>query len=271
MEWHLGLVALTFLGIFAPSSLVLVGLGLAYTIWYCVDSAMHARLDDLERWHGPSTWARRLRWRTMLAWLHFLEPIARDWGRLRGGLTPWRSARPGRQSVPSISPWWQRMQPLRRAGSWSYPGTMKLERYALLKRLTDKLNTRNCAVGWNSDWQDWDLRVRRGALGEARLRLAVEHHGGPQRVAKIAVSIRQPASFYWVQATLAVAAVVAAALGLWVAPIALAALLALVWIAPTAEANRLESALRSVADEVAAEMDPHLSDDVVGGQEAATG
>ena len=36
----------------------------------------------------------------------------------------------------------------------------------------------------------WDMRLRRGALGEASLRMVVEHHGGPRRVARFAAGIR---------------------------------------------------------------------------------
>jgi len=260
MGWHLSRHAVTVRGLSAPFSFILVSMGLAYTAWYCVDSAVHARIDQLVTRHDPATWYRRLRWRAMLAWLHFLEPIARDWGRLRGGLTPWRSALRAPHPAAAVSPWWQRMQPLRRAGRWSYSGTMNLEKYALLQRLSGQLRARNCAVGWNSDWQDWDLRVWRGALGEIKLRLAVEHHGGPRRVAKVAVATRQTTPFYWVQAALAVAALGTGALGLWAIPAVLAALLALLWIGLTAEANRLEATVRSVADEVAAELDPQAGD-----------
>ena len=41
-------------------------------------------------------------------------------------------------------------------------------------------------MGWNSDYDPWDLVLRRGALGQAELRMVVEHHGGPRRVARFA-------------------------------------------------------------------------------------
>jgi len=131
---------------------------------------------------------------------------------------------------------------------------MALEKFPFLERLTLRLAARTCAVGRNADWQDWDLQVRRGALGEARLRMAVEHHGGPTRVAKLSAVIGQSKTFYWVQGTLAASALTMGALGLHLPFVVLASLLALSLLAPTVEASRLETAIRSAAHEVAAEL-----------------
>lgn len=256
MEFHLVLIALTFLGIFFPPALLLVGLGLGYTAWYCVASAAHAKLNDLAATDGPATWARRVRWRALIAWLHFLEPLARDWGRLKGGLTPWRNALPEARRMPRPSRWWQRLQPLRRRLGWAYPGSLPLEKYAFLERLTRKLVARGCAVCWNADWQDWDLKVRRGALGEAKLRMVVEHHGGPKRLARLSAAIRPPKALYWLQGALAASGAAIGALGLHLPLAFLGASLAILWIAPIVEANRLEVAIRSTADEVARELGP---------------
>ena len=146
------------------------------------------------------------------------------------------------------------MQPWLRRVRWASPGGMELEKHAFLDRLTKKLSARGGAVGWNADWQEWDLRVGRGALGEAQLRMAVEHHGGPRRVARFAAVIRPSRSLYWVQGALATSAVAMGAVGLYLPLAIVGAFLAVLWIAPIVEANRLETALRSAADEVAAEL-----------------
>jgi hypothetical protein len=256
MEWHLGLVALTVLGVFWPWAFVLVAAGIGYSAWYCVATAAQANLDVLVATEGPATWSRRLRWRAMLAWLYFLEPVARDWGRLKNGLTPWRSALPAASSAPGLSRWWQRLQPFRRTVGWICPGGVAMEKHTFLERVTRKLTVRGIAVGWNLDWQDWDLKIGRGTLGEARLRLVVEHHGGPRRLARFAATLRPSGSFYWLFGALAASAAVVGAFGLQLG-LAVHALLAMaLWIAPIAEANRLESAMRSAADEVAGERQP---------------
>jgi GT2 family glycosyltransferase len=256
MEWHLALVGLAALGLVVPWALSLVAAGLLYTAWYCVDSAMHARTHELVARHGPATPLRRLQWTAMLAWLHFLEPVARDWGRIKGGLTPWRTARTGETQTSLVSHWWQRLHPIRRDVRWSYKGGGGLEKIAFLDRLTAELTRRNCAVGWNSVWQDWDIKVRRGALGQGRLRLAIEHHGGGNRMAKLAATIEQPGTLGWVQISLATAAVALALTQLYVGLAIVVLVLAALWIAPVLEADQLERTIRSVADEVARSIDP---------------
>ncbi|HSB70842.1 MAG TPA: glycosyltransferase [Candidatus Methylomirabilis sp.] len=251
MESHFALVFLMFLGIFVPWVLALCALGLGYMAWYCWASAALAKIDDLVATDGPPTWARRLRWRAMIAWLHFLEPLARDWGRLKSGLTPWRSALQGARPRPCASRWWQRVRPLRRRVHWSYPGDPACEKFTFLDRLTRNLVARGCAVGWNADWQDWDLKVRRGVLGEAQLRMVVEHHGGPRRLARLSTVIRSAKPLTWFQGALAASAMGLGFLGHYLPLVVLAVVLGLLWVACLVEADRLEVAVRSAADEVA--------------------
>jgi O-antigen biosynthesis protein len=250
MEFHFALAALLVLGLFVPWSLALAGVGLSYLGIYCAVCASRASLDDILDPDDRARWTRRLRCRLAIAWLNFLEPIARDWGRLRGGLTPWRSARTVRETKPRSSAWWQRLQPFRRAVQWTHRGGPALDKYAFLERLTAKLFAAGCAVGWNHVADDWDLKVRRGALGEARARTVVEHHGGPRRLVRLSATIRPSRSIVWAQAVLAAAGLGFGVLGLWL-PFALVALAtAVLWVAPIAEASRLEAAIQVAAEEV---------------------
>lgn len=245
MEWHLTLFALLALGLVIPWTLLLVGVGLGYTAWYCLACASRAKLDAV------TTWRQRLRSRAMIAWLHFLEPLARDWGRLKGGLTPWRSTLPGARVAPHASRWWQRFQPFWRRVRWTYPGRMTLEKYQFLQQLTGELRGRGCAVGWNAEYQAWDLVVRRGALGIAKLRMVVEHHGGPRRLARLSAVITPARSIYWTQTMLAAAALTTGALGLRAGFAVLAASFVGLWVAPIKEASRLEAMLEAAAAAVA--------------------
>ncbi len=265
MEWHFALIALMVLGAFVPWAFLPVGIGLGYTAWYCIRCSTCAKLDDLAATNAPSTWTQRLQWRSMIAWLHFLEPLARDWGRLKGGLTPWRSALPEARRMPRRTRWWQRLQPFRRRLRWTYPGSTALEKYTFLDCLTRKLVARGCAVGWNADWQDWDLKVRRGALGEAKLRMVVEHHGGPKRLARLSAALRPPKGLYWLQGALAASGAVIGALGLHLPLALIGAFLTILWIAPIVEANRLEAAVQSAAADVARELSEEGLEEVVTG------
>ncbi len=254
MEWHLGLIALAFLGMFIPWLLPAAGIGLAYTAAYSMVCAANAKLDVFISRHGAATWARRLRWRATLALLNLLEPLARDWGRIKGGLTPWRSVLRHRVQTSYVSRWWQHLQPFRRRLKWFYRGNMNLEKHAFLERLTKKMVSNGCAVGWNETWQNWDLKIRRGMLAEAELQMVVEHHGGPRRLARLSALIKQAKILSWLQGGTAVFAAGMWAAGFYMTPILFILLFAVLYMAPLKEGLRLEAALRSVTDEIVSEL-----------------
>jgi hypothetical protein len=254
MEWHVFLLACLVVGVFVPWMLLLATAGLAYTAWYCIASAGQAKLADVLAPRRPMSTRDRLRWRATIAWFHLLEPLARDWGRLKGGLTPWRSALRGGSARPRLSRWGQRWQPLQRRVEWSYSGDVRLEQYGFLERLTKRLVARGCAAGWNPDHHDWDLKVRRGALGEARVRIVVEHHGGPRRLARLSATIAPTRAVYWGLGAATLTAAVVGAFGVSICLGILLAVLGVLWVAPIIEADRLEAIVHSEADVVAEEL-----------------
>jgi hypothetical protein len=256
METHLTLAALVVLSLVFPWALAAAALIIGYIFFYSAACAVNANLDVL----GPeqASWTERLKWRFAIGWLHFLEPIARDWGRLLGGLTPWRSAFDAESSElgrPRKS-FWRRLLPFWRKVKWSFSGGAYLEKDAILEKITQSLATQRCAVGWNSDFEAWDLKLRRGALGEARLRMVVEHHGGPRRVARFAAYFRASLPILWAIALLAFGSVVAATFGLFVPSAALLMLFLVLWMASVRELNRIEDGLWAMAQHVCAELVP---------------
>ncbi len=254
MEYHFALAALMVLGFFFPLAFVLVGVGMLYTFWYCVACAAKAKLDVLEATERSVTWRHRLRWRAMIAWLHFLEPLARDWGRLKGGLTPWRNVLPNASRRRLASRWWQRLLPFRRVARWNCPGTIALESYGFLDLLSRKLTARGCSVGWNRLHETWDLKARRGALTEARIRVVIEHHGGPRRLIRLSSIIQPPKSVLWVQGVTATLAGVLGAYGFLAPAVLLATAFVTLSVTLVVHANRLEAAILSIAAEVAEEL-----------------
>src|SRR4029450_13501863 len=146
---HAVLVLLGFLSFFFPWAFAIFAVGFAYMIGYCVSCALAANIDRLAAAEGPPTLLRRLRWRALIAYLHFLEPIARDWGRLKGGLTSWRPVFLDRSAERRAGQWWQWFQPFRRVVRWTIPGTIALEKNAFLDRLLRKLTRPCCAVSCN--------------------------------------------------------------------------------------------------------------------------
>jgi GT2 family glycosyltransferase len=255
MEWHFALAALLVLGLFQPLALAAVGIGAAYTVFYCAACAWWADISNLERTAGPSTLLKRFRWRLFIAYLNFLEPIARDWGRLKGGLTPWRTAVIGVGHGIATASTWMSLQPFYRHVRWARRGGPSLDKFPFLDRLSNQLIARGCAVGWNPSSEPWDLRVRRGALGDLLFTMVVEHHGGLRRQARFAATVRPPKTVQWVLGVIAVLAALAALEGLTATVVLLLAALLVMWVAPIIEGSRLEIALRTASEEVAAALE----------------
>jgi hypothetical protein len=104
-----------------------------------------------------------LRLRALTAALHALQPAARLWGRAHSGLTPWR----------------------RRARRFAWPRTRWREVWSERWADTDTRVARMATVARREatsvlpggPFDRWDLQVRTGALGAARVRFAIEEHG----------------------------------------------------------------------------------------------
>jgi len=259
MESHAALVLLAFLSIFFPWALAIFAVGFAYIIGYCVSCALAAKIEGLVAAEGPPTLLRRMRWRTLIAYLHFLEPIARDWGRFKGGLTSWRPVFSDRSAKRRPSRSWRQFQPFKRVVRWTIPGTVALEKNAFLDRLLRKLTRPGCAVSCNGMFDDWDLKLRRGALGTAWLRMVVEHHGGPKRLARLSVGIAPSRPVYWVYGTVAALALVMEQFGGIMPAAAMAMVFAVLWMAAITEANRLEDSIMVAAADAARELEAERS------------
>jgi hypothetical protein len=124
------------------------------------------------------------------------------------------------------------------------------EKNDLLDSMTKYLNASKCAVGWNADFHNWDMKIRRGVFGEAILRLAIEYHGGPKRLARFAATIRPSRSVYWFQIMSAILLGVSGTLGFYSAFIMALLLFSILWIAPIIEANRIEETLAAATNDV---------------------
>ncbi len=83
--------------------LLLTGLaGWSTTIGRCVQFARRSDLSGLPPLGGRSLAASRRRYRGLIAWLHFIQPIARLYGRLRG---MWSPPAPAASEHVSRMPW----------------------------------------------------------------------------------------------------------------------------------------------------------------------
>lgn len=115
----------------------------------------------------PAARMERLKLRALTALLHLLQPLARLIGRIRRGLTPWRSC-----AVPGV------------ALPWPCPKTFTLwneewcSPITLLETLEANFRSIRTVVRRGGDFDRWDLELRGGLLGSARILMAVEEHGG---------------------------------------------------------------------------------------------
>ena len=95
--------------------------------------------------------------------LHALQPLARLTGRVKSGLSPWRSRGPR-----AIAPWsasgdvWSE--------NWRSPETW-------VAQVQRQLASLDASVFSGGPWDDWDLEVRGGLFAGVRVQVATEEHG----------------------------------------------------------------------------------------------
>jgi GT2 family glycosyltransferase/ABC-type nitrate/sulfonate/bicarbonate transport system ATPase subunit len=106
-----------------------------------------------------------LRLRALTAFLFVLQSYARLHGRLREGLRPW-----GRRAPPAL-----RLPYPRVCLVWSEAWQPVEQR---LHHVEAALRNASVRVRRGGDFDRWDLDVRGGVLAGARVRMAVEEHGG---------------------------------------------------------------------------------------------
>ncbi len=209
-EWYLVILALALLSA--------LGTAWAPLLWLaplCAAAALVPLADAVRGGAGAQFAARpRSRWsllrmRALTAFLHLGGPAARLSGRLVGGLTPWRLHR---RALALPRP--------RRIAYWSESRREALDRVGDVEsalRATDAPSRRG------GPHDRWDLEVRGGTLGAARVLLAIEEHGGGAQLVRAQLRPR------WSHTAVGLAAVLATLGALAVgdgAPVAAAALLA---------------------------------------------
>jgi len=113
----------------------------------------------------------------LTAFLHVLQPLARLWGRIRYGLTPWRVRTRTRLSVPRT----------RVLEVWSEEWKST---EAWLTHLEALLQMAGAPVSRGGGFDRWDLEVRPGVLGTVRMSMAVEEHGGGKQLARFRIQPR---------------------------------------------------------------------------------
>jgi len=125
---------------------------------------------------GPTrNFLQRARLTGLTTLLHLLQPLARLFGRVRWGLSPWRWVKAESPSLP-------------RANSivlWSEVWRAAQDR---LEAVESALKHLGVVVRRSGDFDNWDLEIRSGLLGSARLRMVAEEHGQGRQLVRWRVS-----------------------------------------------------------------------------------
>jgi GT2 family glycosyltransferase len=168
-EWYMAIAALALLstaGAFWTPLLLAVPLVVAAGGALLVDAGLAA---SRARFTGHQ---RRSSLRLLTALLYLLQPLARLQGRIGHGLSPWRWRGPwvfGFPTPHTYSFWSERRQ----------SGEDRVRTVVLA------LSGGGSVVRSGGDWDRWDLQVRGGMLGGARLLIAVEEHGAGRQLVRV--------------------------------------------------------------------------------------
>jgi cellulose synthase/poly-beta-1,6-N-acetylglucosamine synthase-like glycosyltransferase len=169
-EWYLIVAAFLFLsliGVFWPPmlySLPFLGLVLLAPVIRAIRGARNARFSEVS-----SSSIELLKLRAIIVILHILQPIARLYGRIDAGLTPWR-----RRGLYKFSlPW------IRHKSFWSENWVAPEKR---LESLEMALKNSGIIVTRSGNFDRWDLEVRGGLFGSLRVLMGIEEHGAGKQM-----------------------------------------------------------------------------------------
>jgi O-antigen biosynthesis protein len=163
-DWYLAILALallTALGALWPPLLLASAILTALVIITLAQAVLGAARAIVPKQARSAI--ERSKIRAMVAVLHLVQPAARLRGRIRGGLAPWRMRPGGPLRLP------RRRQAAVWSESWQNP-----ERR--IRNLAKRLEGRGASVLCGGSFDRWDLEVRRGQFGSARLLMAVEEY-----------------------------------------------------------------------------------------------
>ena len=183
-EWYM-LIGLLIMGaLFVPWSGVAALFATGLTILYAARASLAA---DLPR--GLSNW-ERFKQRGMIALLHFLQPSVRAWGRLQGGLGPFRFTNGSSKRAPQGHVAWRHIRAvLGHCGGFEVAFWSKdaLEPPVFLRQVMSQLHKQRLGVNMNSGWEPWDLLVEDRMGVQAHIQSTVEDHGELKRLLRARV------------------------------------------------------------------------------------
>jgi GT2 family glycosyltransferase len=149
-------------------ALPLLALAVVAVLVQASRGAVHASFDPRRRSRG-----KRLLLHALTAGLYVVQPVARLWGRVSYGLTPWRR---GRTSFAIPVP--------RTVSVWSETWH---DAKARLSAVEGALRQSGNPARRGGPFARWDLEVSGGVFGSARLRMGIEEHGAGRQLVRFRV------------------------------------------------------------------------------------
>ena len=122
----------------------------------------------------PRNWLEEVKMRLTTGFLFLAQPLARSYGRLRYGLTPLRWRGTFQFMVPrvqSFSQWFEQWQSVE----------------TRLEAIERKLRLEGAAVLRGGNFDPWDLEVRGGMFGNARMIMGIEEFGGGKQLVRFRI------------------------------------------------------------------------------------
>jgi GT2 family glycosyltransferase len=172
-EWYLLMAALALVG---SLGMVWPPLLAAWMLLVVCAGASIARASvaaGRASFQGPVLSRRDLLARRVLTGvLHLLQPLARLHGRITSGLTPWRLRAPAGVARP-----WPREFRVW-TDEWQEPRDR-------LQSMEDRLKFEHARVSTGGAFDRWDLEVRSGFAGCARVLMGVEDHGAGRQYIRV--------------------------------------------------------------------------------------
>lgn len=173
----------------------------------------------------------------LTAFLHIIQPIARLYGRLENGLTPWRKPNGHRFIFPCRKEYviWR--------DQWqSHNETLEtIEKFLRLK---------GDPVKCGGEYERWDLEVSGGLIGSMRLNSVIEEHGSGKQLQRF---LLQPRCSFWVWIMLSLFAALSIMAGIdhaWIACIILASIALVVGLRTIQECGTAGGAVISGIEQV---------------------
>ncbi len=236
-EWYLALgsvVALAALGAFWHP--LLLGLPIAVA-GLALPMAQAWRRTARAQFTSARSALQRLPRRVITAALHLLQPMARLYGRMTHGLTPWRRHSVGAHAMPIP----------RRHRHWREQWR---SHEATLQGVEEWLREAGARVSRGSGYDEWDLEVRAGGLGAARLLMATEEHGAGRQLVRIRWWPRPSWAALALCGSLLAGTGAAAAEGAWIAWVALGLTATTLAVAITRQCAAAAGAIKAAVREL---------------------